>query len=71
MRFKVNGPSRMFIFIFFYNRYKKRFYKKNGNLLMNKQPLSFFGWFFRLLLRVWGVALAVFAVVLIVTALIK
>jgi len=67
----MNGLQRLFILTFFYNRYKKKFYKKNGNLLMNKQPLSFARWFFRLLLRVWGVVLAVLMVFTIASALIK
>lgn len=73
IRYEMNGPQgpNLFILLFFYNRYKKRFYKKNGNLLTNKQPLSFFGWFFRLFLRVLGVVLAVLMVFTIASALIK
>ena len=41
------GPPPLFFFLFFYERYKRKFFEKQGPL-STKKPLPFVLWFLRL-----------------------
>lgn len=42
------GPPNLFFFLFFYERYKRKFFEKQDPL-STKKPLPFLLWFFRFL----------------------
>ena len=42
------GPPNLFFFLFFYERYKRKFFEKQDPL-SPKKPLPFILWFFRFL----------------------
>ncbi|MBQ9486055.1 MAG: hypothetical protein IJU83_04370 [Clostridia bacterium] len=46
------GPPKLFFFLFFYERYKRKFFERQDPL-STKKPLPFIIWFFRFLGKIF------------------